>query len=292
MTEGPVLLVDGNNVLVRSVRAMQATGLSADGVATGPLMSFINSMAKYAKEHKPSKVVVCWDGGRSAYRTEIFPEYKAGRAEQPDEAKEFQHSAFALAKEFLSLANLHHVQVHGFEADDLIARYWHMSWIGPLYIISGDKDLLQLVTEDCTQVRIGQADEIWTPERVVEEMGCTPAQWADVLTLAGDSSDGVPGVPRVGAKTACKDLAKVGWNLHRLVQEGPDRYREHAERIWLNQKLVNLRDHLPTGLHLQEPPAFEPTGPDSILWDDLLAFLDRLKLASIGSRMRIGNFWT
>lgn len=286
------LLIDGNNLLVRSVRAMQATGLSADGVATGPLVSFINSLAKYVRSVNPDIVVVCWDGGRSRFRTEIFPEYKAGRAEQPSEAREFQDSAFALAKEFLALANIHQVQMQGYEADDLIARYWKMTILTPMVIVSGDKDLLQLVTDEVSVARPGQAEEYWDLARTTDGLGCTPGQWTNVLALAGDSSDGIPGVPRVGVKTAIKDLAKHRWLIHELILHGHPRYREYEDRIAMNLKLVDLRDLLLPGLRdLQEPPFFRPTAEGDILWEDLLAMLDRLKMASIGTQMRIGNFW-
>lgn len=138
-----VLLCDGNNMLMRSIHAMQRPGqarLSADGVATGPLLVFVNMLSKHIREEKPDKVVVAWDGGKSEHRVALDPDYKGQRTPSPD-FEEFKEGAFGLAKEFLSLANVHHIEVRGYEADDVIAYYWrhHRPLDDRLVILSSDK---------------------------------------------------------------------------------------------------------------------------------------------------------
>ena len=105
------LAVDGNNLVMRAVKACEGrVALSSDGVFTAPVMVVVNMLSKYVREEAPDRVVVCWDGGRSEMRVALFPDYKAQRSHKPpsSEFEDYKESSFALVREFLSLANIHH----------------------------------------------------------------------------------------------------------------------------------------------------------------------------------------
>ena len=286
------LLVDGNNVLMRSVKAAEGGHLALSnegGTPTAPLFIFINTMSRYIKEVQPTHLLICWDGGRSKYREAIFPDYKSQRATLDPEAEEFKESSFGLAKQFCALANLPMVTWPGYEADDLIAKAWKRR-SGPVVILSGDKDLLQLVRDDVVQIRPGQ-DGVWDPDRVEEKFGCRPEHWGIVLAMVGDPGDGVPGIHRVGEKTACKALAAVDWDLEALLCT--EKFQPHIDTIRRNIDLVVLPmpgSEFDSALHV-EVPEFRPTTHDNIAWPELLSFLDRYDLASVRSKLLTQSLW-
>jgi 5'-3' exonuclease len=271
---------------------MARTSLSADGVNTGPLMVFINTLSRHVREEDPDRLVVCWDGGRSAFRVALYPEYKANRLQAPDpEFDERKRGTFALAREFLALSGIHQIDRPGFEADDLISWYVHHRPAGErAVILSSDKDFLQLLCDEVEQVRLssGGADtDRWTVQRVREEHGCEPEHLALAMALAGDISDGVPGVPRFGMKTALKNLAKSGWSLDAVEHPA---VREHWGQVQVALRLVDLRTP-PEGLALPELPMFEPTDPSSAMYEGLLSFLTRYRLESVRQRLYVGGLW-
>lgn len=288
------LLVDGNNILVRAMKAMERSRLSADGVPTGALLVFINALSRYVREVQPTRMVVCWDGGRSLYRQAIYEGYKSNRG-SPDNSRndETERSAFHLAKTFLTLSNIHHIEQHGVEADDLIAAHCLQrdATMGKVIILSGDKDLLQLLDGWVEQIRPGTPDgERWTINRVRTKMKCKPEHLPYVMALTGDPGDGVPGVPGIGSVTACRLLSKYGWDFEALLAANELKLFGYREEIRRNLALVNLRDPLP-GIHVEAVPRFEPTDRTSVLWGDLIAFLDRYAMASVKDRVRNNTLW-
>lgn len=290
-----VLLVDANNVAMRALHAMGRTGLSGEGgVATGPVLGFINSLSKHIKEEQPRAVAVCWDGGRSKRRTDLSPEYKAHRLDGPEHVESAKTDAFALAKEFCTLAGLYHVERPGIEADDLIAHYWRQRDPNErLVILSSDKDFLQLVEGNVEQVRLSSAGtptDRWTEERVREEYGC-PSRWlTNALALAGDASDNVIGVPRVGMKTAIKLLSKHRGSMAEVLTEDP-KVMGFADQVLLNLDLVDLRTGLDRELVLPALPSFSPTTPGSLQYEALLSFFVGHQMKSVQSRFFDGSLW-
>lgn len=278
------------------MHAMKGSGLHVGGVPTGALLVFINTLSRHIREEKPDKVVVCWDGGRSEFRVALDPGYKAHRLDGSSEFEEDKDTAFGLAKHFLTLANVHHVQRRGWEADDLIAWYWrhHRPLDDKLVILSSDKDFLQLlVPGQVEQVRMsssGTPTDRWDHERVVADLGCEPRHLVDAMALAGDASDGVPGVPRYGMKTAVKTLRRYEWSLDKALHF-EDRLTEHRDRVLLNHKLIDLRS-VPSGLDLAPLPAFIPTLPADALFPGLLDFVERLRMESVKGRLYDGSLWT
>lgn len=284
-----VMLVDGTNLLVRAAHAGQHARLSHQGVETGALVVFANLLSRHIREEEPDSVVVCWDGGKSTYRQQIWTDYKANRADRPEDEPE---RPFAQAKEFLTLAGIHHVERAGWEADDLIACYWRT--IRPsnteIVILSGDKDLLQLVDSNCYQVRPTSQREVtdrWDVERIQQHYGCEPCDLSKVMALIGDTSDGIPGARGVGPKRAPKMMAAWQWDIRAVANALDD------PQILTWHRLIDLRD-VPfhsLGLTLQQPPRFTPTSPGDALYPALTEYLVGYGLESVRSRVDSGEMW-
>ena len=284
-----VLLVDGNNILVRSVFAMRHAPLDADGIPTGALMTYINMLSKYVRQVQPDFMVVCWDGGKSAHRVAIDPLYKVERSIRPD--VEEPDRPFAQAKEFLTLAGIHHVERPNVEADDLIAAYWRRkASTDRVFILSGDKDFLQLLDGWTEQIRPGAGlEERWTANRVRSDLGCRASDLASVMALTGDASDNVPGIHGFGAKTACKVLAKYDWDLDKAVAIDP-KLLGQGDRVRRNYALVNLQADIP-GTEVGPLPYFRPTTRISAAYHDLERYLLRYKLSAAQHRLTSGTLW-
>lgn len=291
------LLVDGNNLLARSDFAAKASRsqMSAGGVSTGALYLFINLLSKYVRMVAPTHVAVFWDAGH-AFRDEAYPAYKAARKKPVDPNEET--IPFALAKEFLSWAGVPHKAHTGYEADDLIAATARQC-SGDTVILSGDKDLLQLVHDGSfaqgnrkvTQIRVPD-DEPWTEDRVEKKFGVRPQHLPYYLALVGDPGDGVPGLKGIGPKRACALLEKVGWDWEVLMDLlGP----EEAEQAALWRSLVDLRYYEYEDIFLRAhegAPEFDPTGPTSLMhWPMLVDFCEKYELRSVIQRLQDGSLW-
>lgn len=284
-----ILLCDATNLLVRSAHAANRTNLSnEDGVPTAALLIFINMISRHVREERPEKLVLCWDGGKSLYREAIWSGYKGNRGPT---RKDEPERPIVQAKEWATLAGLHHVERQGFEADDLIANYWRQvrPTDTPLVILSGDKDFLQLITNEVQVVRPldkGLVDR-WDVARVRQEYGCEPHHLPYVKALMGDSSDGIPGLPGVGPKKAVSRVVKAGASWFRLLDAHTPQEREILDR---NLRLMDLRYQAPQTL-LSQPPLFDPVRPGSLGQIELMSFLDRYQLNSVRSRLLDGTLW-
>lgn len=292
------LVLDANNLAMRSIKAAEgrlhlSVDLGGREVNTGPLLLFVGLVTKYVRQEQPDRVVACWDGGRSAHRVGIYPEYKGAREERGEEK---DLTPFALAKDFLTLAGIHHLEMAEVEADDLVAAYWHRRrGDDRLVIVSGDKDFLQLLDLYTQQIRpLGGGatpeEEWWDPERVRLKMGCSPEHLPYVMALTGDHGDGVPGIPGFGTKTACKFLAKYDWDLDTLLGAGEARLDGQEDAVRRNLALVDLRTPIP-GVEVPEPPRFEPTEPGSLLYESLLEWLGTLRMESVQHRLSSRTLW-
>jgi 5'-3' exonuclease len=284
------LLVDGNNILMRSIMAMTYSGLSANDTPTGPLLSFINTLTKHVREEQPSHMVVCWDAKGHRWRTDVDEDYKANRGIPPEE--EFKRGSFALAKEFLALANIASVEVPEAEADDLIAAYWQgAARTDRITILSNDKDFLMLLADGHTeQVRVssgGAPTDRWTAQRVLDDLGCTPTRLPLVMALTGDTSDNVIGIHGIGPKKAVKALTAANWDLSQITDV---RIIAEIQRVYLNLDLVDLRkprDWISVG----EIPEFRPTTVASALHPLLVDFLLSYQMQGTLGRYNERNLW-
>lgn len=286
------MLIDGNNLLARATHAATAPGkhveMSHDGVNTAALVIYVNMISKYVRLIGPTHLAVMWDAGHD-FRDEIYPAYKANRTKHIEGSEDT--IPFALAKQFLTWAGVPHKAHQGFEADDLIAATARQSQ-GEVAIVSGDKDLLQLLTPRVVQYKVPD-DEPWTHETYFEKMGYGVANAAAVHALVGDTSDNIPGVRGLGPKKAVKMLEEADWDWETLLANlGPEKGAEAA----LMRRLVDLRDCEYPSWFMESNrgcPQWMPTTltEDTIASRGLVAFLDRYALNSVRQRLEDGSLW-
>jgi 5'-3' exonuclease len=223
-----LLLVDGTALLVRSRRAGQSTGMNAAGVPTGPLTLFAHSAARLLRAHQPTHVLVAFDGRDSRnWRRQLFPGYKAGRMD-PGSAPSIHQE---LIGDFCAAAGLATQTYYGFEADDVIAWAWRSfhedtragDEIQRVVIAADDADLHQLLWKDgsgheARQVPLSKDGHPFDHADVISRYGCEPAQLAELKALAGDPSDGIPGLPGVGPTKALGMLRRHNWSLPAITE--------------------------------------------------------------------------
>lgn len=282
-----LLLVDANNLFMRAWFATQHEAMTADGESTAAMVVFTNTLTRHIREERPERVVVCWDGGGSDYRTRLLPSYKANRKEKAEGSRVSRERQ--VIKEFLSLANIFHVERPGVEADDLIAKYWHDS-DEDVVIVSEDKDFLQLAGRTSRRhhcVVLRSTGERWGGSQVYNKFSAHPQDLPSIMALTGDISDNVIGVPGIGPVKAVQLLSEAGWDLRAI--EDP-RVREMLPQVLTNRVLVNLRLPMP-GLELSTPPYFAPTRNNSVLHPELVAFLDRYQLKGLTARLLTATLW-
>jgi DNA polymerase I len=242
------VLVDGHSLAFRAFFALPDL-TSADGRPTGALHGFLNMLRNLVVREKPSHVAVAFDRGRPAFRMDLLPSYKAQREAAPDSL----HTQVDLLREILPGLGVRVVEAPGFEGDDVLgtlARQIEADG-GEVLLVSGDRDLLQLVDDQVTALftRKGISDVVrWGPEQVEAEYGLPPRRLPEWKALAGDHSDNLPGVPGIGPKTATSLLAAVDSLDALLESDGDglkprqrDLLREHAEACRTQREVATIR---------------------------------------------------
>ena len=284
-----LLLVDGTNLLIRSLYVPNSADLKTEkGIVTGPLMIFINQLSSYIRSTHPDKIVVCWDGGKSAFRLGLDPNYKSGRVTPSVEFEDIKNSTWMLAKEFLAFSGIYHIRQQGVEADDLIAAYWS-NCPDIKIIVSGDKDFFQLLDANTEIYRPG-VNKPYSLISLKLDYGCSPENLPDVMALTGDRVDDIIGVPGFGTKTAVKYLDKYNWDLDELLRAKEAKIVGFEDRVRKNLQLVDLRSSLP-GICVVDPPRFQPTTDTNFIWKHLLAFCDKYELKSIKRQLLTNTLW-
>ncbi|HFI5467802.1 TPA: DNA polymerase I [Streptococcus pneumoniae] len=214
MDKKKLLLIDGSSVAFRAFFALYQQldrFKNAAGLHTNAIYGFQLMLSHLLERVEPSHILVAFDAGKTTFRTEMYADYKGGRAKTPDEFRE----QFPFIRELLDHMGIRHYELAQYEADDIIGTLDKLAEQDgfDITIVSGDKDLIQL-TDEHTVVEIskkGVAEfEAFTPDYLMEEMGLTPAQFIDLKALMGDKSDNIPGVTKVGEKTGIKLLLEHG----------------------------------------------------------------------------------
>ena len=249
-------LVDGSGYIFRAYYALPPLSRKSDGLPTGAVSGFSNMLFKLLEdsrsddsENKPTHFAVIFDSARKNFRNEIYKDYKANRSDPPDDlAPQFEY-----IRKAVEAFNVPSIEQLNYEADDLIATYAKqiINAGAKVTIISSDKDLMQLVSKE---VRLfdPMKSKVIGEKEVFEKFGVKPKQVIDVQSLAGDSSDNIPGVPGIGVKTAAELINKYK-NLETLikkVKEIPQKKRketivENTELALISKKLVTLKNDVP-----------------------------------------------
>ncbi|HEL1586082.1 TPA: DNA polymerase I [Streptococcus suis] len=216
MRKNKLLLIDGSSVAFRAFFALYNQidrFKNANGLHTNAIYGFNLMLDHMMKRIEPTHILVAFDAGKTTFRTEMYADYKAGRAKTPDEFRE----QFPFIRQMLDAMGVKYYELAQYEADDIIGTLDKMAERTDIpfdvTIVSGDKDLIQL-TDENTVVEIskkGVAEfEEFTPAYLMEKMGITPAQFIDLKALMGDKSDNIPGVTKIGEKTGLKLLIEHG----------------------------------------------------------------------------------
>ncbi|MEY9975085.1 DNA polymerase I [Lysinibacillus sp. RC79] len=210
MTKEKLLLLDGNSLAYRAFFALPLL-TNDSGIHTNAVYGFTTMLQRILEEEQPTKILVAFDAGKTTFRHETFTEYKGGRQKTPPELSE----QFPYIRKLIDAYGIKRYELELYEADDIIGTLAKeaSSQDMDVIVVSGDRDLTQLATEQVTVyiTKKGITEiERNTPEFIAEKYGLTPQQIIDMKGLMGDSSDNIPGVPGVGEKTAVKLLKEHG----------------------------------------------------------------------------------
>ena len=278
-----IILVDGNNLLFRSYYATAYTGnmmKNSKGFPTNGLYGFINMMNRIIKEEDPQYILVAFDKGKT-FRHDKYEVYKAGRQAMPDELK----LQFPVAKELLGAMGIKYFEIDNYEADDIIGT---MSKIVDeedefiATIVSSDKDLLQLISDEVTVKLLKSNDHIMmTPEVFRETYKVDPIRMIDLKALMGDSSDNIPGVKGIGEKTAISLIEKYGSlenlynNLDSVTGKTKEKLELDRENAFMSYDIATIFREVPI------PFSLDDCKYEGIKRDELFKYLEELEMPSL-----------
>ena len=249
-------LIDGSGYIFRAYYALPPLSRKSDGLPTGAVSGFCSMLFKLLEasrsddsNYKPTHFAVIFDSARKNFRNDIYSEYKANRAETPEDlAPQFEY-----IRKSVKAFNLPSIELANYEADDLIATYAKkiIKAGAKVTVISSDKDFMQLVSE---KIRLydPMKSKVLGEKEVIEKFGVKPNQVVDVQSLTGDSSDNIPGVPGIGIKTASELINKYKTLdiLLKKTDEIPQNKRRETllankDKALLSRQLVTLKDDVP-----------------------------------------------
>ncbi|MCQ8782238.1 DNA polymerase I [Mangrovibrevibacter kandeliae] len=285
-----LFLVDGSAYIFRAYHALPPLTRKSDGLPVGAVAGFCNMLWKLIEESRdtsvgvaPTHFAVIFDHSASTFRNDFYSEYKANRSAPPEDLR----PQFPLIREAVRAFDLPCIEKQGFEADDLIATYTREALAagGDVTIVSSDKDLMQLVGP-CVTLYDQMKDKRLGPDEVKEKFGVYPDKMIDLQALCGDTSDNVPGVPGIGAKTAAQLLDEYG-TLEALLERAGEikqaKRREnllaYAEQARLSKRLVTLDQNTPLDVPLDDLFIHEPDG------EKLIGFLKAMEFTTLTRRV-------
>ncbi len=281
-------LIDGHALAYRMYFALTAGGSSqrwqsSTGEPTAGTYGFARELLRIFEQEKPDYLAVAFDTGKT-FRDDIFPEYKATRAKMPDDLR----PQIERIRQVVDAFNIPRLEMEGYEADDVLGSVAHWATRQGLgvKIITGDRDLLQLVNPRIIVYLAGDDQNYITPEDVLGKLHVRPEQVVDYKALVGDKSDNIPGVPGVGEKTTENLLAKYGTleAIYAHLDEIEPRWRTKLEAgkdsAAMSYKLAAIRTDLPVTLDLEQAriQAFEPAKVEAIFRElEFRSLVDRLR---------------
>jgi DNA polymerase-1 len=237
--------------------------LTSTGEPTAGIYGFARELLRILEQEKPDYLAVAFDTGKT-FRDKIFPDYKATRAKMPEDLR----PQIERIRQMVDTFNIPRLEMEGFEADDVLgsAAGWAAKKGLGVKIITGDRDLLQLVNERTIVYLAGDDKNFITPQDVLDKLHVRPEQVVDYKALVGDKSDNIPGVAGVGEKTTENLLAKYGTldNIYAHLDEIEPRWRNKLEAgkdsAYMSYKLAAIRTDLPVTIDLEQarPDVFEP----------------------------------
>lgn len=294
MNKNKLLLIDGSSVAFRAFFALYNQidrFKSPTGLHTNAIYGFNLMLDHMMKRVQPTHILVAFDAGKTTFRTEMYADYKAGRAKTPDEFRE----QFPFIRQMLDAMGVKHYELAQYEADDIIGTLDKMAerieTPFDVTIVSGDKDLIQL-TDENTVVEIskkGVAEfEEFTPAYLMEKMGITPAQFIDLKALMGDKSDNIPGVTKIGEKTGLKLLIEHGsleGIYENIASMKASKMKENLindkEQAFLSKTLATIDTNAPIEIGLDD---IAYTGPNI---EELAQFYDDMGFKQLRAQLGV-----
>ncbi|WP_018118596.1 DNA polymerase I [Corynebacterium mastitidis] len=254
-----LLLIDGHSMAFRAFYALPVEKFStAGGQHTNAVYGFLSMLANLLKEEQPTHLGVAFDVGRSTFRTEMFPDYKAQREAAPEAFR----GQVALIQKVLQSMGITTMTKENYEADDIIATLVTATPEGfDTRIVTGDRDYYQLVNEAITVLypRKGVSElDRFTPEAVEEKYGLTPEQYPDFAALRGDPSDNLPNIPGVGEKTAQKWIRQYGTlanlldHAEEIKGKAGNNFRERLDQVRMNRELTQMVRDVPLDVTVEQ----------------------------------------
>ena len=255
-----IILIDGNNLMFRSYYATAYTGnvmKNSKGFPTNALYGFVGMMNKIIHEEKPEYVAVAFDIGKN-FRKQKYETYKDGRSETPDELKQ----QMPIAREILNAMGTQYFEMEPYEADDIIGTFAKMCEEDPEYealIVSSDKDLLQLISDETEVKLLKQKDYIrYNKKNFKEDWGFEPIRMIDYKALAGDPSDNIPGVKGIGDKTAINLLTQYETieDIYEHIDEIKGKMKEKLEadkeNAFISKEIATIYRDVPLNVNLDD----------------------------------------
>ena len=256
-------LIDGSGYIFRAYYALPPLTRKSDGLPTGAVSGFCSMLFKLLEDsksdsnsQKPTHFAVIFDSARKNFRNEIYSDYKANRADAPDDLV----PQFEYIRKSVMAFNLPSVDLVNYEADDLIATYAEqiLQKGAKVTIVSSDKDLMQLYRKD-VRLYDPMKNKFIESEDIINKFGVDSKKVIDVQSLAGDSSDNVPGVPGIGVKTAAELINKYGTleklldNAHEIKQnKRRETLLDNKDKAIISKKLVTLKKDVPVDRTIEE----------------------------------------
>ncbi len=281
MSDGKIVLVDGSSYLYRAYHALPKL-TSSSGEPTGAIHGVLNMIARLMAEEDTEHFVVVFDAPGKTFRDHLYPEYKANRDAMPDDLREQIQPLL----DTIPAMGLPLLRIEGVEADDVIGTLSRQAAASGMDVLisTGDKDMAQLVNDRVTIVNT-MTGAVLDREGVKEKFDVFPEQIIDWLALVGDSSDNIPGVPKVGAKTAAKWLNEYGTadgiveNAEAIKGKVGESLRDNLEQLSLSRELATIRQDVELA---DEPAELKRTTPDN---DSLREIFTRFELRRLLSQL-------
>ena len=269
-----IFIIDGSSYLYRAYHAMPPLTASS-GQPTGAIKGVTNMLMTLKKESEGSPIIVTFDAKGKTFRSDIYEEYKANRPPMPDDLRE----QLAPLKDICKAIGFPLIEIEGVEADDVIATLVKIAKENNFksVISSLDKDLMQLVEDPISSIMNTMTHQIFNEEKVFEKFGVKPSQIRDMLALVGDTSDNIPGIPKVGQKTAAKwlnefgDLDGIRKNADSIKGVVGQNLRDSLNELDRNVELVSLKNDVDIGVTFESLLVMH--GDDEKL-DELFSKLD------------------
>ena len=269
-----VFIIDGSSYLYRAYHAMPPLSTSK-GQPTGAIKGVTNMLMTLKKDSEGSPIIVVFDAKGKTFRSEIYKEYKANRPPMPDDLRE----QLEPLKEICKAIGFPLIEIPGVEADDVIATLVNKAKEKKFKAVvsSLDKDLMQLVEDPNITIMNTMKHQIFTEDKVFEKFGVQPNQIRDMLALVGDSSDNIPGVPKVGQKTAAKwlneykNLDGIKDNAESIKGVVGENLRNSLADLERNVELVSLKYDVELGVDFD---SLLQLNPDQEKLDELFAELE------------------